>query len=50
MPRPLHNLSDREFESLIADLLGEELKVRFEAFTEGPDFGVDLRHIAVEGR
>jgi len=42
-------LSDHDFELLVADLLGEELKVRFELFGRGPDLGIDLRYIPAPG-
>ena len=38
------SLSPTEFEELARDLVGAELKIRFEAFTEGPDDGMDGRH------
>jgi hypothetical protein len=38
-------LSDHDFELLVADLLGEELGVRFELFARGPDMGIDLRRL-----
>src|SRR5271155_4617343 len=37
------DLSDYDFELLIADLLGEDLGLRFETFPRGPDGKVDLR-------
>ncbi len=43
------NLSPSEFEDLARDLIGRELGVRFEAFPEGPDDGMDGRHVAAEG-
>lgn len=43
------SLSHNEFEDLARDLLGRELGVRFEAFPEGPDDGMDGRHCAGEG-
>jgi Restriction endonuclease len=36
-------ITDHEFETLIADLLGAELGLRFEVFTAGRDQGIDLR-------
>jgi hypothetical protein len=36
-------LSDYDFEILVADLLGAEMGKRFETFPRGPDGGVDLR-------
>ncbi|RWN59435.1 MAG: hypothetical protein EOR99_33485, partial [Mesorhizobium sp.] len=38
------NLSPPEFEDLVRDLIGRELDVRFEAFCQGPDGGMDGRH------
>lgn len=38
------NLSPADFEDLVRDLLGKELKMRFEAFGAGPDGGIDGRH------
>jgi DNA polymerase III delta prime subunit len=43
--RSFSALSDHDFELLVADLLGEELDVRFELFGRGRDLGIDLRHI-----
>lgn len=37
------DLSDFDFELLVADLLGRELGRRFETFPRGPDGGIDLR-------
>jgi hypothetical protein len=37
------DLSDYDFELLVADLLGKELSRRFETFPRGRDGGVDLR-------
>lgn len=37
-------LSDADFEDLSRDLVGREISVRFEAFTQGPDGGIDGRH------
>lgn len=42
-------LSHSEFEDLARDLIGRELAVRFEAFPEGPDEGMDGRHAAADG-
>lgn len=42
-------LSHSQFEDLARDLIGRELKVRFEAFPEGPDDGMDGRHAAADG-
>jgi hypothetical protein len=41
--RRYDNFSDHDFELFIADLLGAELGMRFEAFPRGADGGVDLR-------
>ena len=38
------NLSPADFEDLVRDLIGQELGIRFESFTAGPDGGVDGRH------
>lgn len=38
------NLSYADFEDLARDLIGKEIGVRFEAFAEGPDGGMDGRH------
>lgn len=38
------NLSAQDFEDLARDLVGVDLKVRFEAFAMGPDGGMDGRH------
>ena len=38
------NLSYADFEDLARDLIGAELKIRFEAFAPGPDGGMDGRH------
>lgn len=38
------SLSPADFEDLVLDLLGRELGIRFEAFTAGPDGGIDGRH------
>lgn len=37
-------LSPADFEDLARELIGGELKIRFEAFAEGPDNGIDGRH------
>ena len=42
-------LSHADFEDLTRDLLGRKLAVRFEAFPEGPDDGMDGRHASAEG-
>lgn len=38
------NLSPADFEDLVRDLIGRELGFRFEAFSAGPDGGIDGRH------
>ncbi|KUO69569.1 MAG: hypothetical protein APF80_13465 [Alphaproteobacteria bacterium BRH_c36] len=38
------NLSPADFEDLVRELVGRELKIRFEAFAAGPDGGMDGRH------
>jgi TIR domain len=38
------SLSHSEFEDLARDLVGREIGLRFEAFAEGPDEGMDGRH------
>src|SRR5712692_10206007 len=38
------NLSPADFEDLVRDLVGNELGIRFESFSAGPDGGVDGRH------
>jgi hypothetical protein len=48
--RSWENLSDYEFENLVADLLEADLSFRFERFTRGRDGGIDLRHIPRRGR
>lgn len=50
MPRPWENLSDREFEVFLAELLGEGSVHRFEVFTRGADLGIDLRRITPQGQ
>lgn len=43
------SLSPSEFEDLARDLVGREIEGRFEAFTEGPDEGMDGRHARADG-
>lgn len=43
------SLSHSEFEDLARDLVGREIKLRFEAFPEGPDDGMDGRHARADG-
>lgn len=43
------SLSPADFEDLTRDLLGRELGIRFEAFPDGPDDGMDGRHAAANG-
>ncbi|MEQ1718956.1 MAG: hypothetical protein ABL907_23730 [Hyphomicrobium sp.] len=38
------NLSPADFEDMVRELIGRELKIRFEAFGAGPDGGMDGRH------
>ena len=40
------NLSHADFEDLVRELIGRQLKIRFEAFSAGPDGGMDGRHSA----
>jgi Restriction endonuclease len=44
MSYDLKNLSSVDFEDLTRDLIGSELGCRFEAFSSGPDQGMDGRH------
>jgi hypothetical protein len=43
------SLSHSEFEDLARDLIGREIELRFEAFPEGPDDGMDGRHARADG-
>jgi TIR domain len=43
------SLSHSEFEDLARDLVGREIDLRFEAFPEGPDDGMDGRHARADG-
>jgi hypothetical protein len=43
------SLSPADFEDLTRDLLGRELGIRFESFPDGPDDGMDGRHVAADG-
>lgn len=43
------SLSPIEFEALVADLLGEELSITFETFSEGTDGGIDARYASAKG-
>ena len=43
------SLSHGEFEDLARDLVGREIELRFEAFPEGPDDGMDGRHARADG-
>jgi hypothetical protein len=43
------SLSHSEFEDLARDLVGRETDLRFEAFPEGPDDGMDGRHARAGG-
>lgn len=49
MTHDFASLSPSEFEDLTRDLLGRELGMRFEAFPDGPDDGMDGRHAAADG-
>jgi len=42
-------LSHTDFESLARDLIGCAIGVRLEAFTEGPDGGIDGRYVTESG-
>jgi len=42
-------LSPNDFESLARDLIGRVIGVRFEAFSEGPDGGIDGRYVTESG-
>jgi hypothetical protein len=42
------SLSAVDFENLVRDLVGKHIGVRFEAFAEGPDDGIDGRHVRGE--
>jgi hypothetical protein len=42
------SLSPADFEDLTRDLLGRELGIRFEAFPDGPDDGMDGRYAAAD--
>lgn len=44
MSYSFENLSPADFEDLARDLVGRQLNVRFEAFSSGPDGGIDGRH------
>lgn len=44
VPYNFSNLNYADFEDLARDLIGEEISVRFEGFTEGRDGGIDGRH------
>ena len=43
------NLLWADFEDLVRDLVGKDLKVRFEAFAAGTDEGMDGRHSTAKG-
>jgi hypothetical protein len=43
------SLSHSEFEDLARDLVGREIELRFEAFSNGPDGGMDGRHARANG-
>ncbi len=44
MSYDFRNLSSADFEDVVRDLIGKEEGLRFEAFCEGPDGGIDGRH------
>lgn len=44
------SLSPADFEDLVRDLVGRELRVRFEGFASGPDGGADGRHARSDGQ
>lgn len=46
MSYDLNALSPSDFESLSADLVGREIGERFEEFGDGPDGGIDGRHVS----
>ena len=41
--------SPYDFEIFVADLFGADLGVRFETFARGPDRGIDLRYVPLDG-
>jgi hypothetical protein len=47
--RNFSNLSSYDFEILVRDLLSEELQLHLEAFSPGPDTGIDLRALGPTG-
>lgn len=49
MSYDFRNLSPADFEDLVRDLIGKEEGLRFEAFCEGPDGGIDGRHAQASG-
>lgn len=49
MTHDFSSLSPSEFEDLTRDLVGRELELRFEAFPDGPDDGMDGRHASADG-
>jgi hypothetical protein len=50
MSHRFHNLSSADFEDLARDLIGKEIGSRFEAFSAGPDGGIDGRHSSAPGK
>ncbi|KRC49483.1 hypothetical protein ASE16_12150 [Leifsonia sp. Root227] len=48
--RSYKNLSDHDFELLVADLLGSAAGKSFEVFARGADGGVDVRHLGADGQ
>ncbi len=49
MPHNYIALSPSDFESLAADVLSAVHGVNFERYGEGPDGGIDCKHVAAEG-
>lgn len=50
MANNFSNLWSADFEDLARDLIGRDLNMRFEAFSVGPDGGVDGRHSVARGQ
>lgn len=49
MPHNYLALSPADFETLAADILSAAHNVHFERYGEGPDGGIDCKHVATEG-
>lgn len=47
--RSYKNLSDHDFELLVADLVGAESGNRYEVFARGADLGIDVRFVDPDG-